>query len=456
MNGTSLPAILLLVAVTGLLLPAQAPAKPKSLAGQPAGKNTPPKPVLAKWEPRTYVNSFGMEFMEIPAGSFMQGSQSDPRNMGEKPRRKVEITRPFFMGRCEVTQEQWVLLYEKNPSSVKGRNLPVSDVSWDHVQAFIRGLNSKELVGYYRLPTEAEWEWAARAGTDAPYPFGAGTTMLNEYAWTLLNSGEAAHPVATRRANPWGLFDMQGNLAEWCQDWYAKDAYATGPVKDPLGPASGLGKVVRGGSYAKATPVEETTVYARGMVAPHKRASNVGFRLVWEPPPPETLTALLDPALVRLPWEKRAEAGEAVAQYQMYLKCLLGKGVVADTAKAFLWLSLAAHQGVTEAQVQLGEKYRLGSGVSKNPAQAVAWFTKAAERGHPRGQYELGQALEEGFGTPRDLLKAVQWWQRSAEQGFGPAYSKLATAFRDGAGVTRDAAKADELFRRVEAIRNNN
>ena len=190
-----------------------------------------------------------MEFVRIPAGSFVMGSPEDEegRSSLEGPQRKVTISQDFWMGRYEVTQEEWEAVMGKNPSRFKrcGPRCPVERVSWEDVQEFLRRLNERESgSGYaYRLPTEAEWEYAARAGTTGPR-YGE----LDEIAWYLDNSGRKTHPVGQKRANAWGLHDMLGNVAEWVADWYGE--YPSGASTDPTGPRSGSNRVPRGGSWA--------------------------------------------------------------------------------------------------------------------------------------------------------------------------------------------------------------
>jgi len=164
-------------------------------------------------------NSIGMEFMYIPEGSFQMGSTNG--NGDEKPVHKVTISQGFFMGRTEVTQTQWQAVMGNNPSGFKDcGNCPVENVSWDDAQSFIAKLNAQNDGFKYRLPSEAEWEYAARSGTTGDY---AGN--LDSMAWYSANSGSKTHPVGTKQANAWGLYDMHGNVWEWCQDWYSDSYY---------------------------------------------------------------------------------------------------------------------------------------------------------------------------------------------------------------------------------------
>jgi len=163
-----------------------------------------------------------MEFVLIPAGTFTMGSPDSDSNAydHEKPAHQVTISEPFYMGKYEVTQAQWKAVMGENPSRFKGDDHPVENVSWEDVQQFIQKLNAKEGKEACRLPTEAEWEYAARAGTTTIYSFGNNASQLGNYAWYDENSGNTTHPVGDKPPNPWGLYDMHGNVWEWVQDWY--------------------------------------------------------------------------------------------------------------------------------------------------------------------------------------------------------------------------------------------
>ena len=181
-----------------------------------------------------------MDFVLIPAGEFMMGSPS-----GEAERlHRVTLTRPYYLAATEVTQAQWRAVMGSNPSSFKGSDrLPVECVSWEDATAFCRK------VGHgLRLPTEAEWEYACRAGTDSRYCFGDSHSGLGAYAWYGSNSDSQTHPVERKRPNAFGLYDMHGNVWEWCSDWFAS-GYSADGSRDPQGPGTGYGRVYRGGGW---------------------------------------------------------------------------------------------------------------------------------------------------------------------------------------------------------------
>jgi len=213
--------------------------------------------------------------VSIPSGSFLMGSPSSEKGRdSDEVQHRVTISKGFWMGKYEVTQEQWQSIMGSNPSHCKGDNRPVENVSWNSVQIFIRKLN-RQTGKRFRLPTEAEWEYACRGGTDTTYCFGDGAGQLLQYAWYVENSGDQTHPVGQKKPNAWGLYDMHGNVCEWCQDWYGK--YPSGSVTDPTGPSSGFVRVLRGGSGAN---------YARGCRSenrswgyPSSWVNSLGFRL---------------------------------------------------------------------------------------------------------------------------------------------------------------------------------
>ncbi|MCX6633601.1 MAG: SUMF1/EgtB/PvdO family nonheme iron enzyme, partial [Acidobacteria bacterium] len=221
----------------------------------------------------------GVQFVQLQPGEFTMGcSPGDSECFdSEKPPHRVRITQGFQMGRYEVTQEQWQAVLGSNPSRFQGATLPVEQVSWDDVQGFLQWLNARNDGYRYRLPTEAEWEYAARAGTTDKY---AGASALGDAAWYDSNSGGTTHPVGQKRPNAWGLYDMLGNVWEWCQDWYGD--YSSGAVDNPTGPSSGSQRIVRGGSwYGLAWLVRVS--YPFGVVPGDRNLSfGFGFRCVRE------------------------------------------------------------------------------------------------------------------------------------------------------------------------------
>jgi len=223
-------------------------------------------------------NSIGMEFVYISNGSFEMGSNDG--DLDEKPIHRVTISKGFYMGKYEVTQEEFKKVMGTNPSYFENcPRCPVEKVSWVDAQEFIKRLNAKN-EGIYRLPTEAEWEYAARAGTTTKWSFGNEERQLADYAWYYENSelktNLKTHEVGTRKPNQFGLYDMHGNVWEWCADWYG--AYPTGNITDPTGPSSGSKRVYRGGSFDKVALLLRASI--RTFSSPSYSDSNLGFRMV--------------------------------------------------------------------------------------------------------------------------------------------------------------------------------
>ena len=222
----------------------------------------------------------GMEFVLIPAGEFIMGSEYGGENNDEQPAHRVRISRPFYLGTYEVTQGQWEAVMRNNPSGAASNpNLPVENVSYEDVQKFIQKLNAQEGGTRYRLPTEAEWEYANRAGSTTAYSFGDDPDQLGAYAWYGKNSDSKTHPVGQRKPNAWGLYDMYGNVYEWVQDWYAWDYYQQSFSQDPQGPESGSARLIRGCSW-NADSAEHCRSADRGFGSPGLRYNALGFRLL--------------------------------------------------------------------------------------------------------------------------------------------------------------------------------
>ncbi len=230
---------------------------------------------------KTYTNSIGMEFVLIPAGEFDMGSPSDEedRQVTECPLHTVKIEKAYYLGKYEVTQKQWREVMGDNPSDFKGDDYPVEQVSWNDVQEFIHKLNEIEGIDKYRLPSEAEWEYAARAGTSTRYSFGDDASRLGEYGWYSGNSGGNTHPVGQKKPNSWGLYDMDGNVGEWVQDeWH--DNYDGAPTDGSAWESvAGFYRVIRGGSWYY-NACRSAVRYFGG---PDIRLNDVGFRLLQEP-----------------------------------------------------------------------------------------------------------------------------------------------------------------------------
>ena len=238
----------------------------------------------------TANDSFSKTMSWIRPGNYTMGSprNENGRQSHEGPQTKVTISKGFWMGKYEVTQEEFKSLMGTNPSQFKGElNLPVDTVTWNEAMSYCERYtlkNKREGLlpdGYeYRLPTSAEWEYACRAGTTTRFNFGNDESQLGEYAWYVSNSNNRTHPVGQKNPNRWGLYDMHGNLWEWCLDWYY--TYPGGSVIDPRGPNTGEGRVMnRGGGWAYDAKVNRSAHYDGN--GPGNRYFHQGFRIVLAP-----------------------------------------------------------------------------------------------------------------------------------------------------------------------------
>jgi formylglycine-generating enzyme required for sulfatase activity len=221
-----------------------------------------------------------LDMVRVPAGTFYIGSGSSPQdaNVDEEPRHQVTITEPFYLGKYEVTQMQWLRVMGNNPSSFSGRpDNPVEQVSWDDCQAFIEKLNEAE-VGTFGFPTEAEWEYACRAGSQTRFYWGEDTTeaQIQYYAWYGGNNNPTVtKEVGLMSPNAWGFYDMSGNVWEWCHDWYG--SYSAGHQMDPQGPSFGTSRVLRGGGWFIIARGCRSAV--RASHTPSGSTDSLGFRL---------------------------------------------------------------------------------------------------------------------------------------------------------------------------------
>jgi len=212
------------------------------------------------------IPSCGVKLSWVPAGCFRMGSPATElwRSNDEGPQTEVTISHGFWLGAFTVTQEEWAAVAETvdglnpTPSYFRGTRLPVEQVSWDDCQCWLQELNAAEqgesrlpASFRYRLPTEAEWEFACRSGSSTAFCFGDAQEGLGEYAWYLENSKSRLHPVGEKKPNGWGIYDMHGNVWEWCHDWYG-GPLPGGSVTDPTGPVNGGKRVFRGGSWGVA------------------------------------------------------------------------------------------------------------------------------------------------------------------------------------------------------------
>jgi formylglycine-generating enzyme required for sulfatase activity len=250
-------------------------------------------------------NSIGMVFVPIPAGEFLMGSNNANATTSARPQHLVKITKSFYLSSFVVTQQQYQKVmgdcpWQVNDHVQEGPDYPATDVSWNDAVEFCRKLGEQEGVAY-RLPTEAEWEYSCRAGTTSEYSFGDDPALLDEYAWysnNAWNIGEKyPHTVGQKQPNVWGLYDMHGNVGEWCHDWYdLYDLYKRGALEDPLGPKQseispeiskfGLQRILRGGTCLQTAFLARSAArLPHGPEIPHFASGFRPVRVANLPPP---------------------------------------------------------------------------------------------------------------------------------------------------------------------------
>lgn len=244
------------------------------------------KPINGRTRDLTLPNGVLMPLVLLDAGSFVMGSLASERErQNDEMPHNVLLTRPFYIGKYEVTQEQFDAVTQDESSSpfphvnqFEGHpQNPVEKVNWDRAEEFGRKL-SAQLKATVRLPTEAEWEYACRAGEDSRFSTGNDESDLEAAAWFVKNSRSVTHPVGLKLPNKWGLYDMLGNVKEWTGDWYDEAYYQTSPAVNPTGPPDGIEKVARGGGI-KSEPASSRCAY-RGRQMPDRTDSDRGFRIV--------------------------------------------------------------------------------------------------------------------------------------------------------------------------------
>jgi formylglycine-generating enzyme required for sulfatase activity len=263
---------------------------------------------MAQADDKEITNSIGMKLVLIPKGTFTMGSPENEQ-VGElsreldEPQHEVTISQDYYLGVYEVTQAQYKKVMGENPSEfqsnkvamlhpqtgqlakeIDSSNHPVEAVSWQDAVKFCQRLSElpeeKKAGRVYRLPTEAEWEYACRAGSKKAFSFGVGAKSLGDHAWYRENSNKQTHPVGEKKPNAWGLYDMHGNVWEWCSDWYGE--YPIGAVTDPVGPREGSYRVQRGGSWF-FEPARCRSACRVGLIPPSNHTDDTGLRIALSP-----------------------------------------------------------------------------------------------------------------------------------------------------------------------------
>jgi len=262
--------------------------EPASFDKIPLGKDdsyqVPPTPLGAAAGEIRELTALKIKFCWCPNGTFKMGSPADALGSERNEQQfEVSLSKGFWMQQTELTQTQYETLMGINPSHFRGDSNPVESVNFSDAKEYCRRLGElppeKKSGNLYRLPTEAEWEFACRAGSTSSFCFGDDETMLEEYGWFNRNAARTTHPVGVKKPNAWGLHDMHGNVGEWCSDWYS--AYPSDPQTDPHGAESGDQIVVRGGGWFYV-PQNSRSAH-RDAYPKAARYVGLGFRLVAEP-----------------------------------------------------------------------------------------------------------------------------------------------------------------------------
>ncbi len=407
-----------------------------------------------------------METVLIKAGTFMMGtSPTEACHNSDETWHQVTLTNDFYMGKYEVTNAQFceflndkgigsdgtyttsdygnvTLIYtyyfgvkysdDKWKPQSGYENYPVTCVTWYGANEYAKWIGGS-------LPTEAQWEYACRAGSTTAYCFDDNGDNLGNYAWYLDNSEDHTHPVDLKRPNAWGLYDMLGNVLEWCADWYGTLSSST--VMNPNGASSGRYRILRGGGCDY--PAGDCRSASRYSSFPNNCDYNIGFRVCFPVNDGICYHSVCD---VCQDSSMAAEHGNTKAQYNLGLHYANGRGVKQDYAIAVKWYTKAAEQGDVKAQCNLGWCYENGRGVKQDYATAVKWYTKAAEQGNARAQCNLGCCYENGRGVEQNYATAVKWYNKATKQEHARAQCNLGWCYENGKGIKQDYTTAVKWY----------
>ncbi|VTS00087.1 SUMF1/EgtB/PvdO family nonheme iron enzyme [Tuwongella immobilis] len=432
-----------------------------------------------------WTNSVGMSFAYIPAGEFLMGSPVGVGKRGERPQHQVRISQPFWLGVTPVTRGQFAMFvsetgYRTAAETGKGGNgyigdswmmdasitwrspwftqtdeHPVVVVNYQDAQRFVQWLNTKG-DAEYALPTEAQWEYACRAGTTTRYFFGDDEQRLGEFAWFDGNSGKQTHPVGEKAVNPWGLNDILGNVWEWCEDWFGP--YISATATDPKGVSSGSNRVIRGGSWLNLA-VRCRSSY-RNSHSASRQGSNLGFRVAMQvrlddaerlPRQTEELQTKAEnqssPGKLVSPWS------EIESEFHDYLaSSKAGNGTKGwlnrNVTRVPIWQQ-AAEEGCVPAMVLYGDCCDEGVGTPKHGEHAFRWYRKAAETGNSLAMSGIGWLYHRGHGVPQDYGEAMRWLRNAADASESLAMILIGWLYQNGQGVPQDYTEAMHWFRKA-------
>ncbi|WP_160167223.1 SUMF1/EgtB/PvdO family nonheme iron enzyme [Rhodopirellula europaea] len=384
--------------------------------------------------------------MLLPAGSFRMGDPSGKGDEDERPVHQVELGSTYYMGAFEVTQRQYEQLMERNPSQWKGKDQPVDNVSWRDATAFCNLLSrlpeEKTAGRVYRLPTEAEWEYACRAGTQTHFNCGDDPKAFAKAAWFKQNSQNQTHPVGTKAPNAWGLHDMHGNVWEWCQDWYGN--YSDSRMKNPQGPSSGSKRVLRGGAFGSSPVVCRSESRHRFPPEAATDFIGIGFRVVIDSASSSNTNDRIEKLL------ERAEKGDVRAQFDLGLLYEEGEFVPQSTSTAVAWYRKAEEQGLVAAKYKLGVHAMWDPPNPQTFADGIKWIQEAAKQGDPDAQQRVAMWHYTGLNVPsdhgksvlKDLELAKAWSMKAAKQGNVSAMGTLGLMHFYGEGGPKDYVTA--------------
>jgi formylglycine-generating enzyme required for sulfatase activity/TPR repeat protein len=386
------------------------------------------------------------EMVVVPAGSFRMGDLNDDGYKNEKPIHRVTIPRSFAVGKYEITQVEYRNVMGSNPSHFGGERNPVEHVNWHDVQNFVGKLSAKTNKKY-RLLSEGEWEYAARAGTTTKYHCGNDDGCLSNVSWYDGNSGNHSHPVGEKEANAFGLHDMHGNVWEWVNGcWnYNYDGAPTTNNGELGNGVCGTRRVVRGGSWV-GIPKLVRSAY-RGYITADFRGSYFGFRISRELNERELKVAdvLQSKQAVLVKPPKSAAANKEYSIAVARGNEAFSRRQYEEAYKSF-WKS--ALNGNEVAQVRLGQMLFKGQGVAKNYPKAVSWFRSAAAQGNITGQHNLGYMYFNGYGLDKNINEAFKWFSKAAANGNVASQTYLGIIYL-GEGNWIDYDKALNLFQKA-------
>ena len=413
------------------------------------------------------VNGVKFNMVKVEETEFAIGRNEMGEQLPDSVGYRVGLS-PYYIATTEVTQQLWETVMGNNPSAMGGENQPVEMVSWDDCWAFIQKIDS--ITGLeFRFPTEAEWEYAAKGGRSSEGFRYAGANVIDSVAWYDANTSAESNgwtevkvhrEVMTKQPNELGIYDMTGNVAEWCFDRYGEYP-ETGKAVNPIGPQTGWTRVVRGGGAASRSV--EAKVTDRNQAIREFKSPNIGLRLAMNaaakpltetPTDPDEINREGERAFYGMGthrnlkkafqlFQKGAEKNHPHAMRNQAACYYWGHGVEADRDLAALLYEAAAEKGATGAKRAVALCYGRGIGFQRDDAKAFYWFQQAANDGDPYAQAYLAAYYYRGIGTVHDWHLARMWYEKAAKQGYAPAQFITALFYENGIDVERNLKMAE-------------